>query len=207
MGGIGSGVRSPADVKAIVTEYNSIDVRRWKREGFLEPGKEFGWGWTHRDGSLSSINVWVGYGQVTVKYRWRNREDVDWNDVEVPIVLDSTPCNLGGDRVWFRCPGKSCGRRVAKLYIGSSFLCRDCLNLTYLSTRENEYWRQYSKAKKIRVRLGGSGSLLDSFPAKPKGMWWKTYWQLWERVQGYETAGAQMQFQHLTRQMAQLFSL
>jgi hypothetical protein len=28
---------------------------------------------------------------------------------------------------------------------------------------------------KIRTRLGGSGSLADDFPSKPKGMHWRTY--------------------------------
>jgi len=34
------------------------------------------------------------------------------------------------------------------------------------------------KAEEIRRRFGGSGSLLDPFPDKPKGMHWTTYWRL-----------------------------
>jgi hypothetical protein len=33
-------------------------------------------------------------------------------------------------------------------------------------------------ARKIQVRLGGSASLFDRFPAKPKGKWWTTYQRL-----------------------------
>ncbi len=28
------------------------------------------------------------------------------------------------------------------------------------------------------MKLGGSPSLADPFPDKPKGMWWRTYWRL-----------------------------
>jgi hypothetical protein len=37
------------------------------------------------------------------------------------------------------------------------------------------------KSQKIRMRLGGSLSLLDEFPDKPKGMHWRTY-ERWCRV-------------------------
>jgi hypothetical protein len=33
------------------------------------------------------------------------------------------------------------------------------------------------------VRLGGSANLLDPFPAKPKGMHWRTYRHLRARAQ------------------------
>ena len=35
-----------------------------------------------------------------------------------------------------------------------------------------------TKAQDIRRNLGGSASLLDPIPDKPKGMHWKTYWRL-----------------------------
>jgi len=34
------------------------------------------------------------------------------------------------------------------------------------------------KASKIRMKMGGNGSLLDLFPDKPKNMHWKTYRRL-----------------------------
>ena len=59
-------------------------------------------------------------------------------DHKYPIV--STSCNFGGKRYWFECSvfknGRYCGRRVAKLYLGSGslyFACRHCYNLTYRS--------------------------------------------------------------------------
>ena len=34
------------------------------------------------------------------------------------------------------------------------------------------------RARKIQMRLGGSASLFDPFPQKPKGKWRKTYRRL-----------------------------
>jgi hypothetical protein len=45
MGGIGSGRHWRYGTKSITNEYRSIDVRRWAREGMLEPGRRFFWQW------------------------------------------------------------------------------------------------------------------------------------------------------------------
>lgn len=55
------------------------------------------------------------------------------------VNLVSTPCNYGGVRWWFQCPG--CFRRVGKLYhprgYGARyFQCRHCYDLTYTSAQE-----------------------------------------------------------------------
>ncbi len=36
--------------------------------------------------------------------------------VEGVAHLEWTPCNFGGERPWFVCPGKGCAKRVAILY-------------------------------------------------------------------------------------------
>jgi hypothetical protein len=41
--------------------------------------------------------------------------------------------------------------------------------------------RLYSKARRIRQKVGGSGNSDDPFPDKPKGMHWKTYNRLRDR--------------------------
>lgn len=64
---------------------------------------------------------------------------------ELTIPLTTTPCHFGGKRFWFRCPfvsdGKSCGRRVGRLYLPPGarvFGCRHCHNLTYQSAQTHD---------------------------------------------------------------------
>jgi hypothetical protein len=71
---------------------------------------------------------------------------------------------------WFRCPVKGCGRRVAILHENGIFACRQCHQLVYESQCMPAHDRSLKKAQAIRVKLGGSGSMADFFPPKPKGM-------------------------------------
>ena len=102
--------------------------------------------------------------------------------VKEPVSLEWTPCNFGGERPWFVCPGDRCGRRVAILYgPGKYFLCRHCYDLRYESQREDKGHRALRRAQKIRQRLGGSANMTKPFPEKPKGMHHDTYMRLfWE---------------------------
>ncbi|MDP9437788.1 MAG: hypothetical protein M3P49_03440, partial [Actinomycetota bacterium] len=91
-----------------------------------------------------------------------------------------TPCNLGGSRPWFVCPGEGCVRRVAILY-GSGPglpLCRRCRDLTYKSQREGHIDRAKRRAEKARSRLPPSGT-------RPKGMHHATLLKL---IQEYREA-------------------
>src|SRR4029077_13015522 len=86
---------------------------------------------------------------------------------------------FGGTRPWFRCDG--CGRRAARLYIGgvdAAFACRSCLNLGYRSQLETPSNRAITKARRLRVRLGGGPSLLDPLPKRPPRMHRLTYYRL-----------------------------
>jgi hypothetical protein len=44
------------------------------------------------------------------------------------------------------------------------------------------------RARKIQMRLGGSASLFDRFPAEPKGMWWTTYQRLRKEFAVHDSA-------------------
>jgi hypothetical protein len=174
--------------KAVVEDCRRLDIRDWHRRGLLH-GRGFGWSWYGRDGErVASIWVRVQPGRhVTLVYRVRAGGG-PWQDVEEPVPLTWTPCPYGGRRPWFVCLGGRCGRRVAILYgVRRDFRCRRCAHLAYESQREDRMSRQLSKAQTIRLRLGGSASLREPFPEKPKGMHWRTYERLrWRELMAHE---------------------
>ena len=112
----------------------------------------------------------------------------------IPFVYTHT--KFGGRRRWFEC--LSCKRRCRVLYGGRYFRCRKCYGAKYQSQYEQAYMRYGNREQDIRERLGGSASVDDPFPAKPKWMRWKTYarlyredkrWQnTWERTFGIKRA-------------------
>ena len=182
MGGFGSGRNLGVAAKRTTGEYLSIDVRRWKREGFLKPHQIFGWQWCTQDGKIAaSIKVYTLPDQVILSYRWCKPGE-EWREERYPILLDWTECNLGGKRPWFLCPG--CGRRVAILYVDSLFQCRQCLQLAYQSQREGHLDRLLRRRDKIRKKLGWKEEVEYR---KPKGMHRKTYQRL---VREYEDTDA-----------------
>ena len=69
------------------------------------------------------------------------------------------PNDFGGVRYWFVCPG--CGRRMGTLYLAGSsttFLCRQCSNLTYES-RNEPHWARYSGWERLMILNIKAGQL------------------------------------------------
>ncbi|MDF1817394.1 MAG: hypothetical protein P1U54_02020 [Immundisolibacteraceae bacterium] len=179
MGGMGSGRHWHYGAKDTTSDYRALDVRRWKRDGFLNANQSFGWQWS-RDGEVfASIRVRTETGRVVLTYRHRNRGKEEWQDESYPVYLDWTPCHLGGERPWFRCPARGCGRRVAILYGGGIFACRHCYQLAYPSQRKTYDDRAARRADRIRERLGWEQGILNPKGwEKPKGMHWRTFERL-----------------------------
>ena len=113
-----------------------------------------------------------------LKYKRKPPGSDEWISEEYPVYLNWSPCNYGGKRPWFLCPARGCGRRVAVLYGGGVFACRQCHQLAYQSQRDAKYERALTRAQAIRAKLGGSPDPSEPFPAKPKGMHWETYSRL-----------------------------
>lgn len=91
------------------------------------------------------------------------------NLVRYTVPLTRTPCNFGGFRPWFVCPGVvgevPCDRRAAKLYLkGRYFLYRHCHDLVYASQRESFRTAPIDRAHRIRRRLGASANTTQPFP-------------------------------------------
>lgn len=177
MGGSGSGRRWHYSAKDTTEGYRSLDVRQWKRRGFLSPGRAFNWQWSRQGEVIASINVRAEPERVVLTYR--HKSGGDWKDESYPVHLVTTPCHMGGERPWFLCPARGCGKRVAVLYGGGIFACRKCCQLAYPSQRENGMDRATRRADRIRDRLGWPVGILEgSGWGKPKGMHWRTYERL-----------------------------
>ncbi|PHO03022.1 hypothetical protein CSC82_13945 [Rhodobacteraceae bacterium 4F10] len=147
----------------------SFDIRRWAREGLLAPGHTFGWQWSRDGEKVASINVDVKAGAVQLRYRSRQAGE-DWQDMNYTVRLLSQPCHLGGVRKWFECPARGCGKRVAILYGGQLFACRNCHQLVYPSQRQQSWQRMFSRAQRIKAKLGWHDEHSALFRKKPKGM-------------------------------------
>ena len=184
VGGVGSGNWYRFNKKRTTDECRSLDVRKLHREGLIESGCRFSWSWSRAGRQTASIGCLVlGSSRperMVLMFRYRSGPSTEWEDVQQPVALTWTACNFGGERPWFVCPGVGCGRRVAILYgPGRYFLCRHCYDLVYESQRENEMYRALHRAQEIREKLGGSPSMMEPFPEKPKEMHWSTYHRLW----------------------------
>jgi hypothetical protein len=168
MGGSGSGRRWYR--KATTSNYHQLDVRDWRRAGWL--GRPFFFcHWWKVEIGASTRSV----PDVVLLYR---RNEQSRQRIPDRVRLEWTPCNYGGSRPWFLCPQRGCGRRVAILYVGSTLACRHCRQLAYDSQQDSGFRRLVRRARAIRLKLGGSPSLMDPFPGKPNGMHWRTYRRL-----------------------------
>lgn len=161
-----------------------LSVHSVHRRGFLKPGASCLWTWTWTSGDKASIGLQALAGALRLDFRVRSGGE-DWRDVAQVVDLEHTSCHYGGTRPWFRCP--RCGRRVAKLYGGTAFWCRQCHGLAYRSQAETYADRCYRRANKMRARLGGEPGAMSFLP-KPKWMRWPTYERLAEEIRERETA-------------------
>lgn len=181
MGGVGSGRWQRRGKKDTADLCLAIDVRRWHRRGMLTSGWRGRSSWRGPRGEFrGKINVAAIDDGMSLAYIASDPDGVR-REFRCRISLTWTECNYGGRRPWFVCPGRGCDRRAAKLFLRNGhFLCRRCHGLAYESQRQDFESRQLNKAQAVRRRLGGSASLLDPFPWKPKWMHWATYQRLRE---------------------------
>lgn len=173
MGGMGSG-RGHQGGKRTTASLLRLDVRLLQRKKWLTPGRTIGLTWLSGEKKKLSVQMQAAEDHVTLTYH-AQRNDGDWETMEYPVYLEWTACHLGGQRAWFRCPVRGCGRRVAILFGGQVFACRHCHNLAYQSQREKCGDRAMWRANSIRARLGWGAGIANSEGCKPKGMHWRTF--------------------------------
>jgi hypothetical protein len=179
MGGSGSGNWYRFDCKTIAEHCLVLDVRKLSRRDCLEPGQWYWWKW--EDGS--DITIETKPDSIELSYKI-SRNGQQKEEVRIKVFLSWTSCNYGGKRAWFICPGRGCGKRVAKLYLkGKYFLCRHCHDLAYSSQREGKETRLIYKAQKIYRKLGATNHMDRILKPKPKGMHQATYDRLIDKAE------------------------
>jgi hypothetical protein len=169
--GMGAGVDTTARTQQPA---HSTGCASSAKDGTSVPGAFSSRVWSRNGEVTGTINLKMEAFRLTLSYRQRSGGE-DWRSLEYPVGIEWTPCNYGGERAWFLCPARGCGRRVAILYGGKVFACCRCYRLAYESQQEDGGYRAVRRTQKIRIRLGGSGSMADHFPSKPKEMHWRTY--------------------------------
>ncbi len=139
MGGFGSGSWYRLNRKLTVEESLTLKMRHFRDR--VIPYSSGTVTWNQTNGDKSSIRFLVTSVEpptIMLRYRWH-----DTKDVRLPIVLQTTPTQFGGQRLWFTCPlivnGVKCDRRVGKLHLppgAQYFGCRTCHDLTYRSCQQ-----------------------------------------------------------------------
>lgn len=173
---MGSG-RHRQEGKSTTKDYRDLDVRLLQRKGLLVPGRTSTLRWSINGSTLEAIQIRAEDDRVIISQD-RRREDGEGSTVEYSVFLDWSECHLGGQRAWFRCPSKGCGRRVALLYSGTIYACRHCYQLAYASQSLNGYNRALSKVERLRDKLDWEPGIMNIDRSKPKGMHRRTYARL-----------------------------
>lgn len=183
MGGLGSGTYYRGNNKTYLEEVRRIDLNFMKKKGMLRPGNRGTLTWFCGGEQAGLINYRTEYAQLVLNYRYREYGE-EWTPYEEHVLFDRTPCNYGGERLWFLCP--HCNRRVGILVgEGVRFLCRHCYGLPYSSQGETPYDRKQRKLLKLEERIFGDGD------CKVKGMHWKTFDRLYNQYQQLDWAAEQ----------------
>lgn len=191
MGGYGSGRPDAMNPRPVTEDQGEfLSVAMLRRYGTLAAGSEFttGFYWFHRYEDALSVLVGDMGRSLEVTHLWAGgnpRQPGEWTDL---IYLPDAPCHFGGSRLWFLCP--KCERRCETLYLNADdrfskhhLLCRICKGLAYQTQRQTAKGRGASRIKKLRFHVGGfrdllagtRATILDPFPARPKGMHHRTY--------------------------------
>lgn len=150
-------------------DYNAINVSDFYKAGVFTHGYIGGWQWGN---GKSSISINTSEKQLTLSYGSNGKS------FNYPIQIDSTPCNYGGVRYWFKCP--RCNGRVGKLYIDGNLLfeCRKCKKLNYATQQDNKLDSTRLVMYRIREKLKwqyDSAWMQPWHRIKPKGMHYSTF--------------------------------
>jgi hypothetical protein len=163
--------------KRTTAEMLELDIRELDAEGYTTPGAVGHWQWRRGEEQIANILVACEKkGRLWLRYTTGGSEDHNY-----PVRLDWTEPHFGGERPWFLCPEKGCGRRCAILYGPAVFACRECHDLAY--PRENISGSRWQVARHRLRKLAdpleaesiGGPMGYPRTPIRPKGMHRETY--------------------------------
>jgi len=126
-----------------------------KRRDMLRPGASGTLSWSVGDRRTIMVAYECHEDRITVNPT-PLYSDLDRQPGTQTFRFDTTPCNFGGERRWFLCPG--CSRRVAVLCgVNEVFRCRLCHRLPYLSQNTTVLRRLIRRRQDIGKRIFEDG--------------------------------------------------
>ena len=185
MGGMGSGNWHRHGSKPTDDNFWRFSMAALKKHGVIGERNRSsgGWQWLRNGEVRSSMSYTINTlaEPAWLKVRYSDKQNGESYDYK--IALTTTQPNFGGERWWFICPVRGCGKRVAVLYMADILACRGCCDFTYSSQNEAPAFRLLGKAQAIHQKLGGSGVVGEPL-TKPKGMHWETYHRMIGEMEG-----------------------
>lgn len=177
MGGFGSGRWTRNEREVLVNECHSIDIRMWKKQGWLESDTTI----TYSHG----LHIQVDRGGIELQFTSANEvagADGRQHSYSEYVNIHRQDCHFGGKGQAFICP--SCRRRSFILYQRYGYYrCRTCCNLAHASQLECSHYRMINRAYKLLRRIHKDACLMLPIPEKPKGMHGYTYQRIVREVE------------------------
>ncbi|AZR42982.1 hypothetical protein MTMN5_03549 [Marinobacter salarius] len=174
MGGIFSGRKPSKTAKPFPEQFVALNIRELQEHAGLEPGRAYSQHKHRRGKEYGVFSVVVYEDYLELGYCARNHQGPRFPTQM--INLTRTPCNFGGYRPWFICPGDQCGRRVAILYGPHSMLCRHCWGIAYQSQRETKLQRLFRKLESLEAIFPDAPiAKYHESLSRPKGMHHRTF--------------------------------
>jgi hypothetical protein len=183
-----------------LNSYFALDIRRLDRlklsrdqlnEVRLESGEDSG----------SILIEVLENDSLVLQFNVQGWEEELANPIRQTISISRTAARRG-ERRWFVCP--FCQRDSAKLFSYPYFMCRICVGLPYASQSQAGPMRRLNRAIQQRLKIGGTASLWDPFPLKPKGMHHATYARLKQEDERVIKPYLQAQLQPVVRELEKL---
>ena len=144
-----------------------IDLRRWRKLGYLVNGQSFAWQWSRGEEVTGSIGVSVRADSIRLGYA------VQGQDASQTIRTTTTPCRYGGARAWFQCP-VCCGRATVLFMRSGRFACRQCQKVSYTSQSGSAHDRANTQYHQLHALIQAG---------KPKWQRWATFERLEDRFE------------------------